>query len=227
MHKGWFWPHPRQPLSPSFSTPHSSYPPSYSFLYKGCLPPCINMLNLNSKENMHILCETCVLLALGLILSGLRALKWRPSTLILEATILQLACQFSTHTISFLLPSFPSFPFTPFYLVFLYLFPFGSSFVFCVVLPFYHSTMFHFIVSFHVFQFPQCIIIVTLYWFSFLPLEVNLHTYLTTCLCSCPVGIFPRSNHIIAKISITSKVSPLKWNHLKSTQITCCHNDPN
>ena len=47
--------------------------------------------------------------------------------------------------------------------------------------------------------------------FFFLPLEVNLHTYLTTWLSSCPVGIFPRSHLIFAKIQIINKVSPLKW----------------
>ena len=36
--------------------------------------------------------------------------------------------------------------------------------------------------------------------FSFFSLEVNLHTYLTTWLCSCPVGIFFGSHIIIAKI---------------------------
>ena len=33
------------------------------------------------------------------------------------------------------------------------------------------------------------------------------------------MGIFPRSHHILFKISIISKVSSLKWNHLKSTHI--------
>ena len=52
---------------------------------------------------------------------------------------------------------------------------------------------------------------------SFLPLEVNLQTYLTTWLSSCSVGIFPRSHPIIAKTQIINKVSPLKWKNLKST----------
>ena len=81
----------------------------------------------------------------------------------------------------------------------------------------FNSVMHCFIAFFHIFQFQQCIIHVTLYWFLSLPLEVNLHTYLTTWLNSCPVGIFPRFHHFIVKISILSKVSHLKWNHLNST----------
>jgi len=53
--------------------------------------------------------------------------------------------------------------------------------------------------------------------FSF---EVNLHTYLTTWLSSCLVGIFPRSHLTFAKIQIINKVSPLKWTNLKSTHIS-------
>ena len=56
--------------------------------------------------------------------------------------------------------------------------------------------------------------------FFLLPLEVNLHTYLTTWLSSCPMGIFSRSHTLIVKIQIINKVSPLKWTSLKSTHIT-------
>ena len=55
--------------------------------------------------------------------------------------------------------------------------------------------------------------------FFLLPLEVNLHTYLTTWISSCPVGIFPRSHLRFAKIQIINKVSLLKWINLKSTHI--------
>ena len=52
-----------------------------------------------------------------------------------------------------------------------------------------------------------------------LPLEVNLHTYLTIWLSSCPVGIFPRFHAIIAKINHKQSVT-IKWTNLKSTHIT-------
>ena len=133
-------------------------------------------------------------LALGHILSELRALKWRPCYTHLRETILQVACPFSTHTIrilSFILStiSIHHFHFVHFCFHHVIVFPF---------MPFNFHTMHH------------CHLIM---WFSFLPLEVNLHTYLTTWLSSCPVGIFPRSYHIFVKIQTISKVSPLKWNH--------------
>jgi len=55
--------------------------------------------------------------------------------------------------------------------------------------------------------------------FFLLPLEVDLHTYLTTWLSSCPVEIFPRSHLIFAKIQIINKVSPLKWINLNSHHV--------
>ena len=60
-------------------------------------------------------------------------------------------------------------------------------------------------------SFPQLHSIFTIScFFHFCLCEVNLHTYLTIWLSSCPVGIFLRSSPLIAKISILSKVSHLK-----------------
>ena len=54
---------------------------------------------------------------------------------------------------------------------------------------------------------------------SFWLLEVNLHTYLTTWLSSCPVGIFSRSHTIIVKIQNHKQSVTIKWTTLKSTHI--------
>jgi len=43
--------------------------------------------------------------------------------------------------------------------------------------------------SFHIFYFRTFIIIITILVFTFYPLELHLHTYLTTWLSLCPVGI--------------------------------------
>jgi len=114
----------------------------------------------------------------------------------------------------------------PFYLVFLYLFPFGSSFGFVLFFHFIIRPCFISLFPFMSFNFCNASSLSPYIDFPFLHLKVNLHTYLTTWLSSCPVGIFPRSHHIIAKISIISKVSPLKWNHLKSTHIITCNQSP-
>ena len=95
-------------------------------------------------------------------------------------------------------------------------------FVFCALVFF-----FHFSIRFHLFHlFPFQVIPISQHAsftpynvFFLLPLEVNFHTYLTTWLSSCLVGIFPRSHHIFAKIKIIIKVSPLKWKNLNSTHI--------
>ena len=143
-------------------------------------------------------------------MSELRALKWRPSTLILEKPHSKWRVQLFSITISILPLSFLSFPYATYYLCFLYLF--------CLIFSIRFPSCYH--VSFPVFYIPHHTSFSPYNVFFLLPLEVNLHTYLTTWLSSCPVGIFPRSHHIIVKISIISKVSPLKWNIIKSTHIT-------
>jgi len=79
--------------------------------------------------------------------------------------------------------------------------PFLLLFSFKLRLPFpfllYHLLLFNFslLVCFLVGSFvlifaPLCIIHTIYLCFSLCPSEVNLHTYLTTWLCSCLVGIF-------------------------------------
>jgi len=72
---------------------------------------------------------------------------------------------------------------------------------------------------FYVFQFRKASSSSPYLVFFLLPLEVNLHTYLTIWLSSCPVGIFSRSHTLIVKIQIINKVSSLKWATVKSTHI--------
>ena len=55
------------------------------------------------------------------------------------------------------------------------------------------------------FQFCNCISFSPYLDFHFCLCEVNLHTYLTTWLSSCLVGIFLRFSPLIAQISILSK----------------------
>jgi len=142
---------------------------------------------------MHILCETCVLLALGLILSGLRALKWRPSTLILEKSHSKWRVQLSSIPISIL--SFISCSISPLL---------NFSLCLCSYFPpFSIRSLSSYYVSFHALSIPHHTSSSPYNaFFLFFPLKVNLHTYLTTWLSSCPVGIFPRSHHLIVKISI-------------------------
>ena len=117
--------------------------------------------------------------AIGHILSEFASsqVEALPSTLILEATILQVVCPFSTNTISFLLPSFF---FISIYTILSCVLILVSIrfflFVLCCssILSFSH-------VSFHCFllsnsaMHPHCHLILIF----LLPLEVNLHTYLT------------------------------------------------
>ena len=64
------------------------------------------------------------------------------------------------------------------------------------------------------------LIIITLYLcFSLCSLEVNLHTYLTTWLCSCQVGIFFGFLTIIVNPKIINKSATHKCAILKSTHI--------
>ena len=70
------------------------------------------------------------------------------------------------------------------------------------------------------FNFRPFILITIQFCFSFCSLEVNLHTYLTTWLSSCLVGIFFGFSHCIAKKStIINKSNQLKCAILKSTHI--------
>ena len=88
MPKGNFWPWSNTLGSPSpasFSTPHSSCPPSHSFLYKGCLPQCIDTLNLN------IVKKILRVLIVGLILSVWVLQVATLSPLILEYLLFQMA----------------------------------------------------------------------------------------------------------------------------------------
>ena len=136
--------------------------------------------------------ETCVLSTLVLSCESDSSSNGGPHHLSWRSHTLQVACFFHFH---------------------LHKLSYPSSFL---SFPLCHFTL---IIFFYALSFPQSIVIFTYLLFSFFPLKVNLHTYLTTWLSSCPVGIFPRSHTIIAKIQIINKVSPLKWTTLKSTHI--------
>ena len=157
------------------------------------------------------ICEACFLLALVLILSDWRALKWRPSTLILEENHTPSGMTNSLPPHKFFLPSSLSFFHYSIYLcVLMFLFSSIANSVSIMLLCFLPCS----------FNFrPSSSITIYLYFFLY-PLEVNLYTYLTTWL---RVRVQWRSSlgyhHIINKISILSKVSCIKWIN-KSTHIT-------
>jgi len=64
-----------------------------------------------------------------------------------------------------------------------------------------------------------CITITLFLCFSLYPFEVNLHTYLTTWLSSCLVGIFLGFSPQIANLKIINKSNQLKSAILNSTHI--------
>ena len=154
--------------------------------------------------------ETCVLSTLVLSCEnetsscgGPHHSSWRTPTL-------QVACSFHFHLHKLsIIHLFSHFHYAislwVYVLVFLPFFQFGLLHYICFLLCSFISAKHHHL---HL-----------ILWFSFLSLEVSLHTYLTNWLSSCPVGIFPRSHPIIAKIQIINKVSSLKWENLKSTHI--------
>jgi len=83
------------------------------------------------------------------------------------------------YPISFLIFSLLFFSFVP---------PSMSS-LFYYVLKFRYSFFHH---HHHCVNCHNHLIILTIFCFSLCPLEVNIHTYLTTWLNSCPVGVFFR-----------------------------------
>jgi len=101
------------------------------------------MLNLNRKVTLHKLCEVffeaCFLLALGLILSDWRALKWRPSHLSWKKTPLQVAWPTLFHHISFSFLHLFHFFITPFIFVLLcsYFPPLSIRFPSCLYVSFH------------------------------------------------------------------------------------------
>jgi len=120
--------------------------------------------------------ELSLLLSLGLIFSA-RHLKWRLFTTHLGVSTPSKWRDSLFH--KHLLISSP----------FLFFFPFPYA-----IIPYFCSFMFgflhHLVLLFHVLYFCTFIIIIIIFVFSFFPLEVNLHTHLTTWLSSCQVGIF-------------------------------------
>ena len=130
-------------------------------------------------------------------------LSWRSSTFHVACSPLSISISF----LSFISSSIFHFSIAHcvYVLAFASIFQFGSLHHNCFFFCFFTSTTLH--------HFSPYIV------FFLLPLEVNLQTYLTTWLSSCPVGILPKSHLIIAKIQITNKVSPLKWTNLKLTHI--------
>ena len=116
-------------------------------------------------------------------------------------------------------PSFISFP--SFIFSFLINMPLIPLCVLVFIL-FQFGHLLHFLLHFMLFQFHNdhhnhhilC-------FFSFCPLEVNIHTYLTTWLSSCPVGIFFGSHTIIQnhKQSGTIIWATLKSTHIRSTNL--------
>ena len=123
--------------------------------------------------------ELCLLNELGYYLECVSISSGDFSSLILEFPTLQVACSSFPISISFLHLIF-SIPFHFAIYILLYV----------LVCGFFHSVVFiHPLLPLFLNSAP-CIIITLFLWFSLCPSEVNLHTYLTTWLSSCPVGIF-------------------------------------
>jgi len=119
-------------------------------------------------------------LIVGLILSVWALQVATLSPLILDYLILQVARHpFFFHKLSSSPPLF----------IFLLRHPFHSSLLYHVCLLSLVITCLSHLMLFLFLQF-TFIIIITILCFSLCPLEVNLHTYLTTWLSSCPIGIF-------------------------------------
>ena len=163
----------------------------------------------------NLLCTNCVRCLWGLFPFSIRShLEWLKSSQVAAINTYlggkphsKLHDPFSIHHISFLFPSFSFISISTTLFCVLHLFPFGFSIVFYVLFFLHFNSAMHcFTAFFHIFQFQQWIIHVTLYWFLSLPLEVNLHTYVTTWLNSCPVGS-SLGFTMIAKISILSQMS--------------------
>ena len=138
-----------------------------------------------------------------------RALQVAALLTYLGESTLQVACSLLSITsfLSFISSSIfhDTFAHCVYVLAFTFIFQFGSLRHNCFLLCSFNSATLHHL------HYILC--------FFLLPLEVNFHTYLTTWLSSCLVGIFPRSHLTISKIQIINKVSPLKWTNLKSTHI--------
>jgi len=146
-------------------------------------------------------------LIVGLILS-VRALHVATlSPLILEWLLLQVAWHpFFFHKLSSSLHLF----------VILLCHPFHSSLYYYACILFWFSLIFLHLMFFPFSQF-TFIIIITILCFSLCPLEVNLHTYLTTWLSLYPVGIFfGLSPYLLISKSlykrVTHKICNLKIN---------------
>ena len=131
--------------------------------------------------------------------------KWR--LFILESPTLQVvwpSSSFISFLYLFISPFLAPFPFLLYSCVLLFLF--GFSILLLSIICFNSAPLHH----------HHHIIV-----FCFYPLEVNFHTYLTTWLNSCPVGIFFEFLTIFClKIKKTiNKVQPIKCAILKSTHI--------
>ena len=126
-------------------------------------------------------------------------------SLILEFPTLQVLCSSFPISISFLHLIFS--------ITFHFTFYFLHYFLVCVFFPFSH--LLHSLLHFMLFSFRPCIIHTILLSFSLCPSKVNLHTYLTTWLISCPVGIFLEFSPYIAKSKIINKSNQIKCAILK------------